>query len=82
MSNLILEKIKKEIENFSPKGATPEERGSVVSVGDGVVEIFGLNDVMILEIVLIKTNDDEKLADQLEDNKENVRKALVLNIEA
>jgi hypothetical protein len=45
MDTIIIEKIKKEIQNFAPT-ATTEQVGRVVRVGDGVAEIEGLNDVM------------------------------------
>src|SRR3989344_7079738 len=50
MDNTILERLKKEIESFSPD-AKPAEVGIVRKVGDGIVEIEGLSDAMMAEMV-------------------------------
>ncbi len=83
MTELILEKIKKEIENFSLAENNLAENGRVVSVADGVVEIEGLEGVMISEIILIETESDKSLAEELNSaSNEDKVVALVLNIEA
>ena len=82
MSDLILEKIKREIENFSLEKNQLEEVGRIVSVSDGVVEISGLPDAMISEMLFIQGDTEKSLKEEI--NVENMQKAigLVLNIES
>ena len=82
MSELILEKIKAEIENFSVDGGVVENVGRVLSVSDGVVEISGLDDVMVSEMILIKNGDEETLENEISNNRKKEKVALVLNIES
>ncbi len=82
MSDLILEKIKREIENFSVENTGSEQMGRVVSVADGVVEISGLPDAMISEMLIIETGSDKTLKEELEGDTSGNAVALVLNIEA
>ncbi len=82
MSDLILEKIKREIENFSLENVDSEQMGRVLSVSDGVVEVSGLPGAMISEMLLIETGSDKNLAEELEGDNSGKAVALVLNIEA
>ncbi len=82
MSNLILEKIKAEIENFSAEVGNVEKVGRVVSASDGVIEVSGLEDVMVSEMILIKDNREESLEDEISKNTNSEKVALVLNIES
>lgn len=82
MSDLILEKIKREIENFSLESVNSEEMGRVVSVSDGVVEVSGLPGAMISEMLLIETGSDKTLSEELDGDTSGKTVALVLNIEA
>jgi F-type H+-transporting ATPase subunit alpha len=78
MNNRIIEKIKKEIQNFEPLKST-EKVGRVVSVGDGVAEIEGLDDVVMSEMLLF----DDSTAKTLEEamQKDDALYGLVLNLE-
>ncbi len=60
----IVEKLKKQIEEFSPK-ARVEKVGIVVSAADGIAEIDGLDDVMMSEMVMFDTSDGKSLEDTL-----------------
>lgn len=51
MDSTIIERLKKEIQGLSPKGGA-EDVGIVRTVGDGIVEIEGLNTAMMAEMVL------------------------------
>lgn len=82
MSDLILEKIKREIESFSLENVDSEEMGRVVSVSDGVVEISGLPGAMISEMLIIETGSDKTLTEELDGDTSGNAVALVLNIEA
>jgi F-type H+-transporting ATPase subunit alpha len=78
MSNAIIDRIKKEIEALD-LASGKEEIGTVRAVGDGIVEIEGLTDVSLAEMVLFETADGKKLKDALEEGAELV--GLVLNLE-
>jgi F-type H+-transporting ATPase subunit alpha len=82
MSDLILEKIKKEIENFSLDDVNIDKIGRIISVADGVVEFSGLSDVMISEMVLIETGSTKSLEEEIESQRSSKAVALVLNIES
>jgi len=82
MSDIILEKIKKEIENFSLKDSKIEKNGRVVSVADSVIEISGLDDVMISEILVIKNESEKTLEEEIDEEALDQKLALVLNIES
>lgn len=82
MSDLILEKIKREIENFSIEDVNSQDLGRVVSVSDGVVEVSGLTGAMISEMILIETGSEKTLKDELSGDTSSKAIALVLNIEA
>ncbi len=81
MSNILIEKIKKEIENFSLENNSPEKIGKIVSVSDGVLEIEGLDNVVISEMILIQNNNDKTLEDEIDSKNSDSKVALVLNIE-
>ena len=78
MDSTIVEKIKKEIENFAPK-TTIERVGIVSKVGDGIVEIEGLNDARMSEMIVFDDTDNKSLEELLE-RKDNVT-GLILNLE-
>ncbi|MCH8889312.1 F0F1 ATP synthase subunit alpha, partial [Patescibacteria group bacterium] len=78
MDSTIVEKIKKEIENFAPE-TTIERVGIVSKVGDGIVEIEGLNDARMSEMVVFDDTDNKSLEELLE-RKDNVT-GLILNLE-
>src|SRR3989344_3646896 len=56
----IIEKLKKEIANFKAESGM-EKVGTVLEVGDGVVKIAGLFDVMASEMVIFQTGDGSEL---------------------
>ena len=83
MSKAIIEKIKKEIAGFDFNAET-KSIGKVEKVSDGVVEISGLEEVFLSEMVVFQSNDIKKLSEEIKDIKEgneleNV--GVVLNIE-
>ncbi len=78
MSDLIVEKIKKEIENFSTE-VEVEKVGSVVKVFDGVAEVDGLSDVMMSETVLFYDQEGKTLKEIIDDPK--TVSGLTLNLE-
>jgi F-type H+-transporting ATPase subunit alpha len=61
MSYEIIEKLKKEIGNYKddPKW---EEIGQVIEVGDGIVKILGLRNVLAQELLIIETGKGERRA--------------------
>ncbi len=78
MDNSIIEKIKKEIENFASV-AVAEEIGVVVKVGDGVAEIEGLDKALMSEIVLFDEVEGKTLEESL--NQKSELFGLLLNLE-
>ncbi len=78
MNNYIIEKIKKEIENFSPK-TEAEKTGVVVKVADGICEVEGLSDVMMSEMVLFDNKQGREVKEIIEDPSTIV--GLALNLE-
>ncbi|MFW0870940.1 MAG: F0F1 ATP synthase subunit alpha [Patescibacteria group bacterium] len=78
MSNPIIEKLQKEIKNFSNK-STVESIGTVVQVADGVVEIEGLEGVKMSEMVRF-SSDTSKALEEVLDNTSEVY-GLILNLE-
>ena len=78
MDSLIIEKIKKEIEQFETT-ADVEKVGRVVRVGDGVAEIEGLENAVMSEMVLFDDSGTESLEDAM--NKTDALYGLVLNLE-
>jgi F-type H+-transporting ATPase subunit alpha len=78
MSTPIIDRIKKEIENLDTT-AKPEEVGVVISVGDGVAEIEGLEKAQMMEMVAFETGSGESLEKALEQN--TALFGLVLNLE-
>ncbi len=81
MSNIIIEKIKREIENFSLENAGVEKIGKIVAVADGVIEIEGLDDTMVSEMILIKNSNEKTLEEEIDSKNSDAKVALVLNIE-
>ena len=51
MSTIIIDKIKQEIQNLAPN-AQPEEVGVVTAVGDGIAEINGLKNALMMVMVV------------------------------
>ncbi|PID83449.1 F0F1 ATP synthase subunit alpha [Candidatus Campbellbacteria bacterium] len=82
MSDLILEKIKREIENFSLNTEENLQTGIVSSVADGVVEIKGLENAFISEMLVLTNQTDKSLKELIENQDEQSVVALVLNVEA
>ncbi len=78
MSTAIIDRIKKEIENLDTT-AKPEEVGVVISVGDGVAEIEGLEKAQMMEMVTFETSDGKSLEGAMD--KAAVLIGLVLNLE-
>jgi len=81
MSNILIEKIKKEIENLSLDKPNVENIGNVVSIADGIVEFEGLDNVMSLEMVVIKNSNEKTLEEEIDSKNSDAKVALVLNIE-
>jgi len=80
MDSLIIERIKKEIENFDTT-TDRQKVGRVVSVGDGVAEIEGLENAIMTEMVLFDDTDGKDLKDATARSSENALYGLVLNLE-
>ena len=78
MDTLIIEKIKKEIEGFTPSTST-EKVGRVIRVGDGVAEIEGLDEALMSEMVLFDDSTDASLEEAME--QDDALYGLVLNLE-
>jgi F-type H+-transporting ATPase subunit alpha len=78
MSTVIIEKIKKEIENLRLTAA-PEDVGIVTAVGDGIAEIDGLIEAEMMEMVMFETDAGKPLAETLGDD--NALYGLILNLE-
>lgn len=78
MSNPIIEKLQKEIENFSTETVV-DSVGTVVAVSDGVVEIEGLDGVQMSEMVRFSAEDVGKLSETLGHEQDTF--GLILNIE-
>lgn len=79
MDTTIIEKIKKEIENFGMTPAQKEKVGRVIAVGDGVAEIDGLENAVMSEMVLFDNTEGKPLEDSLK--SEEALYGLVLNLE-
>lgn len=79
MSTAIIERIKKEIENL--KTTTPEatQIGTVVTVGDGIAEIQGLEKAQMMEMVVFNDEEGRSLEETLA--KKDALFGLVLNLE-
>ena len=78
MSDSLVAKLQKELENFSPNTQT-QEIGTVRQAADGVVEIEGLSGVAMTEMVLFNSGSTDALENSLEGAHKTV--GLVLNIE-
>lgn len=78
MNDSLVEKIKKEIENFAPTSVV-EEVGTVTKVGDGVAEIEGLTKALMSEMVRFDESGKKSLKDSLETKDELL--GLLLNLE-
>jgi len=78
MNNQLIEKIKKEIEHFSPEGKV-EKVGRVVKAGDGIAEIEGLSEAVMAEMLLFDDAKGSELKDSLK--RQEPLYGLVLNLE-
>ncbi len=77
MDSSLIEKIRKEIENFAPTPGS-DEVGTVIFVGDGVVEVDGLDSAVLGEMLEFDLSGESSLRDALESDK---LYALALNLE-
>ncbi len=77
MSSSIIEKLKKEIESLGQN--TPQEVGIVRSVGDGIVEIEGLQNAVMSEMILF--DEASKLSVKEAITREGKLFGVVLNLE-
>lgn len=73
----VIEKLVKELEHFVPQHDS-RSVGRVVSVGDGVVHVEGLDGALMSEVLSFETDAGKKLKDSLE---ESPLFGLVLNLE-
>ena len=78
MTTTIIDRIKKEIEKIDST-VQKEEVGVVISVGDGIVDIEGLNKARMMEVVSFESGEKDSLEDAL--NKDREIFGLVLNLE-
>ena len=78
MSEAIIERIKKEIESLSLTPLTME-KGRVIAVGDGIVEIDGLRNARAMEMVLFHEAENDTLETAM--LKGDALYGLVLNLE-
>ena len=78
MSNAIIEKLQKEIENFKID-AQVESIGTVLETADGVVNIAGLAGVQMTEMVMFASDETKSVEDSLDTSGSTF--GLVLNIE-
>lgn len=67
MNTILIEKIKKEIEALGP-GVGALRIGTVVKAGDGIVEIEGLDEASIAEMLIFETAEKKELKDSLLDD--------------
>jgi len=79
MHNLVVEKIRKEIEGFAP-ATSVEEIGAVMSVGDGVATIDGLSKAVMSEMLQFDEAEGKALKDSFDTTKDPLY-GLVLNLE-
>ena len=78
MSTPIIERIKQEIAQLDV-AAVSKEAGTVMSVGDGIVEIDGLNQAQLMEMVVFAASDGATLEESLQAEKPLY--GLILNLE-
>jgi len=78
MSNTIIEKIKSEIANLDTSSVSSEV-GTVITVGDSIAEIEGLDSAQMTEMVVFATNEGKTLEESLKE--ESVLYGLILNLE-
>ena len=78
MSTAIIETLKKEIASYE-QVRVPEEYGTVVATGDGIVEIEGLASAQMMEMVLFDNAEGKELGEALASSRALV--GLVLNLE-
>jgi F-type H+-transporting ATPase subunit alpha len=73
----VVEKLKKQIEEFSPKTKV-EKVGTVVMTQDGIAEVDGLDGVMMSEMVMFDTHESASLAESIESSSKLLGMALNL----
>ncbi len=78
MSTVIIDRIKKEIENLNTN-TEPEEVGVVITVGDGIAEIEGLAQAQMMEMVVFADGEGMSLEDTLK--SDDALFGLILNLE-
>lgn len=77
-TNIFIEKIKKEIEHFTPE-VSVERVGTVIKVADGVAEIEGLTEAIMSERIIFDDTDGATLENTI--TSSNVVAGLVVNLE-
>jgi len=78
MSTVIIDRIKKEIENLNTN-VQPEEVGVVITVGDGIAEIEGLAQAQMMEMVVFADSEGKSLEETLK--SDDALFGLILNLE-
>ncbi len=78
MTSTIVDTLRKHLESFETAVA-PEGTGTVVAVGDGVVEITGLSRSLMAEMVEFETTGDLPVAEAMQDSRRTY--GVVLNLE-
>ena len=79
IDNVILERIKSEIEKFDSSTPESQDVGKVISVGDGVAQIDGLDNAKMMEMVLFDDAGDKSLEEAMQ--SDDALYGLVLNLE-
>ncbi len=78
MQQAVIERLKKQIEGFE-NSASPEQVGTVISVGDGVCEIEGLPKALMSEMLVFDTSKGKTLEKAIDTHTEVI--GLVMNLE-
>ncbi len=78
MTNVLINKIKTEIQNLDTT-TTTEEVGVVTAVSDGIAEIDGLSSAQMMEMVVFDDGDGKSLADVI--SSDDALYGLILNLE-
>ncbi len=78
MDASIIERLKKAIESYAP-GNVPEEVGVVRKVGDGIVEIEGLEKASMAEMIVFDESSKSSVKEAIE--KEGALFGVILNLE-
>ncbi len=78
MQQAVIERLKKQIEGFE-HSASPEQVGTVISVGDGVCEIEGLPKALMSEMLVFDTSKGKTLEKAIDTHTDVI--GLVMNLE-